>query len=397
MTDAAVVTAASTNGRPPIDASVARGFDAVEALRARWERFSFQRVDADIDFFTTFASTSPKVVRPHVVSFQADGAEAMVVGRLEQTRLATSLGYKTLYEPEVRLLVVAHGGLTGAGSDELSRASVGELRAALRRGEADAALLPAVRTSSPLYRAAREVPFLERQHFATAGTHWALELPESFDSFLKSRSKKTRENARVYRNRLHREFGDRITLEVLATPDEIDRIFTDLPTVARHTYQSGLGVAFADTAVRRELVGLGLDRRWFRAYVMYLDGKPIAFWPGTAYGRTFYVGTPGYDPAYAQYSIGTILLLHVVEHLCADSAVDVLDYGFGDSEYKRRFGTTSWEEADVLLFAPTSKGIRVNLARTALLAGDRLARSVLERSGLARELKRRWRRRLRPA
>jgi CelD/BcsL family acetyltransferase involved in cellulose biosynthesis len=391
MNDAAAVAAAGTHGRPPVDASVARDFDAVEALRGSWERFSFQRVDADIDFFTTFASTSPKVVRPHVVSIRADGDDAMVVCRLERTRLATSIGYKTLYEPEVRLLVVAHGGLTGVDSEALSRASVQELRAALKRGEADAALLPAVPTGSPLFEAVQDVPFASRQRFASTGTHWALDLPWSVDELFQSRSWK---RARSYRNRLQREFGDGLSLELLDRPEQIDRIFEELESVASLTYQSALGVAFADTATRRRLVELALDRGWFRAYVLYLEGRPIAFWTGHLYARRFFIGTPGYDPELADYRLGTCLLLDVIEHLVQDEGADVLDYGFGDAEYKRRFGSASWSEADVLLFAPTFRGLRINLTRTAVLGASRLAKGVLERAGLAAALKKRWRRQL---
>ena len=391
MRGAALTAAVRANARGPADASVARDFEAVEALRGRWERFPWQRVDADIDFFTTFASSSPKVIRPHIVSIEADGAEGMVVGRLEETRLATSVGYKTLYQPEVRLLVVAHGGVTGVDSEALSRASVQELHAALKRGEADAVLLPAVPTGSPLFEAVRDVPFASRQRFAMTGTHWALDLPGSVDELFQSRSWK---RARSYRNRLQREFGDDLSLELLDRPEQIDRIFEELESVASLTYQNALGVAFADTATRRRLVELALARGWFRAYVLYLEGRPIAFWTGHLYARRFFIGTPGYDPALADYRLGTCLLLDAIEHLVEDEGADVLDYGFGDAEYKRRFGSASWSETDVMLFAPTFRGLRINFTRTAILAGNRLARSLLERAGLAAALKKRWRRQL---
>lgn len=389
------IVSGAASSKTPIEARVARDFDEVAELRDSWGRFSWPRVDADLDFFTTLARTSPKVVRPHVILLEDErGPQAMAVARLEETALPASLGYKTLYRPRLRLLVVAHGGITAADSPELSRALIDEIQSALRRDEADAALMPAVRTSSALFEAARGVSWLSRQHVVSTSTHWTLELPESMEAFLKSRSKKARENARVYRNRLRREFGDRLTVEVLRTPEEIDRIFADLSAVAERTYQSGLGVAFADSAIRRDLVALALERGWFRAYVMYLDGEPIAFWPGHAYARTFYVGTPGYDPRFGDYSIGTILLLRVIEDLCTDPAIDVLDYGFGDADYKRRFGTTTWEEADVLVFARRFRGARINLIRSVILAVDRAARTAAERTGVVASVKKRWRRRL---
>ncbi len=86
--------------------------------------------------------------------------------------------------------------------------------------------------------------------------------------------------------------------------------------------------------------------------------------------------------------------MRVIEDLCADDDFDVLDYGFGESEYKRRFGTDSWEEEDVLIFAPTFRGIRINATRTAVVGAASLVKAVATKTGIAPRLKKRWRRRL---
>ena len=375
---------------------VARSFEELEQLRPAWESFSMHRVDADPDFFTAYAETSPAVVRPHVIELDHGGEPAgLVVGRLEDTVLRAMVGYKAVYRPRVRLLTVAHGGITGAGSPGLAHESVEQLLAALRANEADAALLPGVRTDSPLFEAARTLPpSLCRQRPLSRNTHWKLVLPESMEAFTASLSKRTRQNTRQYANKLQKEFGDRLTLETLSASGDADRIFADLGEISAKTYQGGLGVGFEDTPARRRITTLGLERGWFRAYVLYVDGSPVAFWPGYAYNRTFFTGTPGYDPALAEFRLGTYLLLRVIEDLCTDPAVDEVDYGFGDADYKRRFGTESWEEADVLVFAPRFKGIRVNLVRTAIVGSAQAARAAVDTIGLTAALKKRWRKRL---
>jgi CelD/BcsL family acetyltransferase involved in cellulose biosynthesis len=72
----------------------------------------------------------------------------------------------------------------------------------------------------------------------------------------------------------------------------------------------------------------------------------------------------------------------------------VLDYGVGDAEYKSRFGTRSWREGNVYIYARTFRGIRINLTRTVLLAGVNGARRILDRRGFAQALKQRWRKSL---
>jgi CelD/BcsL family acetyltransferase involved in cellulose biosynthesis len=379
------------------ETTVARTFEDLEALRPLWEGSSWRRVDADPDFFAAFARGSAHVIRPHVVRLEGegDGPQGLVVARLEDANVSVRVGYKTVYRPRLRLLVVAHGGFAIGDREQLAAEAVRALLGTLRRREADAVLLPALPTESELFRAATSLPSrLARQHLLTPTTHWRLVLPPSYDEFLASRSKKTRENVRVYRNRLLREFGDRLGVEVLSSPQDADRLFDELGELAAKTYQSGLGEGFADTEVKRDLIRLGLERGWYRAYVLTLDGQAVAFWPGYAYGGTFFVGTPGYDPHLAVYSIGTYLLLRVIEDLCSDAEVGTLDFGFGDADYKRRFGSESWNEADVMIFAPTLKGVRVSLTRTAILTAARGARATLDRLGLEARLKRRWRRKL---
>jgi CelD/BcsL family acetyltransferase involved in cellulose biosynthesis len=373
--------------------TVARSVDDVERLRPAWQELRWGRVDADIDFFLTVVGARENVVRPHVVVLERDGAvEGMAVARVEDIRLASSVGYRAVYRPSVRSLTLVHGGIAEAGSPETAQALVRELRAALARREADLLLLPSVRADAPLHAAAMNgLPPLPRER-SEPRTHRRLHLPASLDELLRSKSSKTRDGVERYRKRLRRDHGDRLSLEILRDPEDADRLFGDLETVASRTYQRGLGVAFGDTAEQRALTLLGLERGWFRAYVLYIDAAPVAFWPGYSYGGTFFIGTPGYDPAFAEYRVGQYLMTEMIDDLCSDEQVDYLDYGFGDSEYKRRFSDESWEEADVLLFAPTLKGRRVRAGRAAVSGSVRAAKRVLGEERQAR-LKQGWRRR----
>ena len=138
-----------------------------------------------------------------------------------------------------------------------------------------------------------------------------------------------------------------------------------------------------------------MRRGWFRAYLLYIDEEPVAFWYGTAYEGVIHTGFTGYDPAYRDLSIGTYVLAKLIEEACADPEVNLLDHGFGDADYKRRLGDRSFLEEDVLVFAPTFKGMRANLTRSAVGGAAALARRTLRDSGAVARVKRRWRDRLR--
>jgi CelD/BcsL family acetyltransferase involved in cellulose biosynthesis len=373
----------------------ARTVGEAEALREPWSRVRWPRYDADIDFFLALLRSVGGDARPHVLAYGDAGSPKMLVARVERTRLTASFGYKQVHRPRVRALTLVHGGMSAPDDEVAAERFVAEIDGALRRREADVAVLPSLRTDSALYHAARRrARGLRAGRFHEVGTHRRLVVPDTFDAFLGSLAKKTREGVKRYAKRLSRAFEDSVETTVLREPGDIDRIFVDLEAVAARTYQRGLGVAFADTPAQRSLVSLGLERGWYRVWVLYLEGAPVAFWPGYAYNGTFFIGTPGYDPSFADNRVGMYLQMRMIEDLCADPGVQVLDYGFGDAEYKRRFGSESWEEQTVAIFGPSARALGISAIRTAVLASDRGARRLLTAAGVLDRVKRWWRGRL---
>ena len=300
-----------------------------------------------------------------------------------------------LYSPRVRAITLIYRGLLGDGSRESASALLAGLQEALARGEADVVRLRSLRVGSPLHELASTAPsFLGWQHVATRTAHWQLALPGSYDEFLRSLSSRTREGVRRYSRKLEREHGERLELRRFAAEAELEEFFADAHTIAERTYQHGLGVAVTDDAAHRRLIEAAARRGWFRAWVLSIDGRPAAFWHGFAHGGAFAIGVPGDHPEYGHLRVGTYVLMKAIEELCEDDEVETIDFGFGDAEYKRRFGTERWEEEDVLVYAPTLRGARVNLTRTAVLRAAGLARRVAEGAPALQGLKRRWRSRL---
>lgn len=376
--------------------SVRTSFEELSELRESWLALQGDHVLSDPDYFEATMSMDDDALRPHVVVVGDDSPRLMGVGRLERLSLPCRLGYMTLYKPRVRSLTIVPGGLIGDVTDETAAVVLDELETSLRAGEADVAIVRQVALDSALYRLATTRPgFFRRQHVANNGVHWELTLPESFEAYVASRSKKTREMIRYHRKRLEREFGgDRLSVRRYTEPHELDELVREVTPVAEKTYQHALGVAFADTAKFRAQTSLAMERGWFRAWVLSIDGQACAFRLGEAYGGRFRSVRPGYDPAYRRYGVGTWLLLYAIEELCSDAGVEVFDFGLGDSDTKRRFGDRSWVEGDAIVYGPTVRGARINLTRTALVRTSGAVLGAAERVNAFDTLKRRWRRRL---
>jgi CelD/BcsL family acetyltransferase involved in cellulose biosynthesis len=320
----------------------------------------------------------------------------IAIARVEDVRLRARLGYADIYKPRVRALTVVYGGIPGDPSPATLRLLLGELLAALARGEADVLRLRQVPLDSPLRQLVRDsVRTARRHHITTPGLHWRADIPDSFDEYLRRRSRGFRRNIKRYGSRLTEAYGEeRMALEIYRDEADLERLFRDTASVAAKTYQAAIGASFSDDELRRSLTRLAMQRGWFRGYVLYLDGEPCAFWYGLGYRGVFATDITGYDPAYSELRIGRYVMVKLIEDLCADETIHALDYGFGDAEYKRLFGDSSWAEEDVLVYAPTMRAIRINLIRTAVLGIGAATRAVVGNRGAIDRLKRRWRARL---
>ena len=89
------------------------------------------------------------------------------------------------------------------------------------------------------------------------------------------------------------------------------------------------------------------------------------------------------------------LFLRMVEDLCLNNGIKLIDFGFGEAEYKRNYCDQKWEEASIYIFAPTFSGVTLNFLRSSTALLSRLAKALLERFNILQNVKRRWRDKLR--
>lgn len=376
--------------------TVARTAEDLERLEPAWTILQGSSLMTDPDYYRTVLRLDPRVERPYALLLERGGTPAaMALGRFENLPLTCRVGYRTVYEPVARALTIVYGGVLGNEADELAPALLDALCSSLEGREADVLRLANLRTDSRLYATATtRPPLLRRQHIAVEKGHWRLRLPASKDAFLRSLSSRTREGVRRYERRLERDYAGAIEVEVYRDLADLDRLFEQAEAISSKTYQHGLGVEFKSDDLQRGITALAMERGWFRAYVLVLHGEPVAFCHGIGYRGAFRLGIGGYDPAHAHENVGTYVLMRLIEDLCEDGSIEVLDYGFGDAEYKRRFGDERFTEADVLVFAPRPRAVAMNLTRTAILGSAKLAAGALRRAGEFDRVKRAWRRRL---
>lgn len=179
----------------------------------------------------------------------------------------------------------------------------------------------------------------------------------------------------------------------LTKPDEVGCLIGDAEAVAKKSYQRGLGTGFSETPIIRARLEFEARMGWLRAYILYLDKRPAAFWIGSLRNGIFLSDYLAFDPAHARYAPGLYLIMKVIEDLCEDSNAGVqrIDFGIGDAIYKERLGNSEWLESSVYIFAPNVKGVSMNALRSAVGMLDQSAKSFMGMTPLLGRIKQTWR------
>lgn len=137
------------------------------------------------------------------------------------------------------------------------------------------------------------------------------------------------------------------------------------------------------------------ERGWLRLCFLEVDGQPVAGWYGWRIGGRFAYYQAGFDPAWAEHSVGFVLFSQTIQAAANEGAAQ-FDMLLGDEDFKGRFADSARSVCTVVI-APRLAPLRLTAGAEAGLrrAGHRLpesvrdpmksrARSILERLPMAR-------------
>lgn len=381
---------------------VAKNFEEIEAIRSIWEKMQrnepYPVPNADIDRYLSVIKASGDDVRPYVMLLECNGNPAAItIGRIEKHQLDFKLGYKTLFSPALKCLSIVYGGIIGRPSAELCEVLIDKLMNVLRRGQTDLVLFNHLGIESPIYKLCKTVPGLfSRSHFASEELHWQTYIPDTVEEFYRkipnSRKRRWRRDIR----QLEKISSAEIKVVCYSQLSDVDYLIDVACRIKELTYKSGLAVGFTNSAVNRALLEKAARDGWLRAYILYLGDEPCAFQFDILYGKTQFSEFGSFDPKWSRGSPGTVLLIKVLEQLCRESNVSMMDFGFGHALYKKKFGTNHWLEETVCIYAPRLYPILINMAMSANLACSIILRRVAECLKFDLWLKRNWRRKVNP-
>lgn len=253
-------------------------------------------------------------------------------------------------------------------------------------------------TASALYNLMMRDPIV-RQDFVVIllgkpFAHQFIQLPESFDDYVRQLSRRSRKSVQYSRRKLFREFDGDVQVECYEAVEQIDEFLDNAIDVSKKSYQWRLlkrGLRDRESLSRR--FAFAAERGWLRSYLLFCKSQPVAFMVGyQCRGCYFYVDV-GYDPDWAGWSVGSILQYLMLEDLYRrDDTPRMFDFSTGYGEHKARFANYSQEEVNVLLL-PKTIGNRLLFGTYHITEAFSNATTVgLEKIGIKKRLKRFFRR-----
>ena len=366
----------------------------LETLRPFWESVQWHW-SADYEFFRIFVQTRKEILSPCVlVVSEGEKPVALLAGRLEQADMSISLGYVTLARIPVRQVIFMEGGFMGQKSEEIWSLLAGSLQQLFRGQQANRIILEQVKIGSVEQQVVQRA--FGRRQLSVSGDeveHWLMRMPANWDAFLKNRSKKHRYWLKRMVTVLDREFAGQWSIKKFTTGSEAADFAQAAEQVSSKTYQRGLGVGFQLQGETMRRLQLEADQGRFRGYILFIQGEPRAFWYCFVYGSTLYLGATGYDPAFRNYEVGTVLLMRVFQDHCGTD-IETVDFGLGDAGYKQRFGSEKYSQTSLCILPRTVRGFALNMLQSANVYAIKSAKAFLGRFGVIQWVKTRWRRKI---
>jgi len=222
--------------------------------------------------------------------------------------------------------------------------------------------------------------------------HYRMDIPASTDILFAVLNGRTRASFRRHLRRIERKCGPgQVRLEGFSRPDEVNKFLDVALQIARQSYQYQLlrsGVASNER--RHQWLFDIAEAGWWRGHLLWCGDQAVAFLVSVRIGEAHYGLEMGYDPMWAEWSVGTVALLELIRSMVeSDDPPAYLDFLYGDQGYKRRLSTDDWEEESEFLFPLSPFG----LLHVALLSAGRRAAGFatrqLHRLGLKNQLRRR--------
>jgi CelD/BcsL family acetyltransferase involved in cellulose biosynthesis len=217
----------------------------------------------------------------------------------------------------------------------------------------DGAQLSQIPANSPLVKCAQNSGW----HISDAEKCPVLELPHTWEGYLKMLGKNMREQIKRYPRRLEKEF--RVEYSLAQTEREMQIALDDLFRLHgarwRARGQTGVLATPRRQKFHRAVCSAFLKNGWLRLWTLRCNEKPVCVLLNYFYNGKYYFFIGGFDPEYSRWSVGVCLFSRIFRHAIEEGATE-FDFLKGEEEYKYRYGAQNRDYKTISFFQNSARG-----------------------------------------
>lgn len=203
-----------------------------------------------------------------------------------------------------------------------------------------------------------------------------------WESFVSGLGQQHRANLRRKLRRIQRDFH--MQLDIAESEPQRARMLEELFVLHQRRWDGrGTSEAFQTPANRRfhhRVSRRMLERGWLRLFVLRLDETPAAGLYGLCRGQTFYFFQSGFEPTFAKYSPGLVMMGLSIKHAIAAGCTEY-DMLHGTEPYKFLWAKETRALHRIECFPPTLWGYLDQRRATALQRMRGVARVATASAG----------------
>ncbi|MDJ0733833.1 MAG: GNAT family N-acetyltransferase [Nostocaceae cyanobacterium] len=377
----------------------------IESIKSLWNELKNkhqpENIFVDIDFYcgmfevTQQMGDPERVFSPYVVIFcQGNEPVAGIIARSYQRRPRFRFGYVPITMPAVRCLDLEIGGLMANDSNGINLVR-NHLASLVHNRSVDMLSCDYLAHKSDFWQCLVEDAELGVKAVCSSSVEWVTQIadPNSGERIVQQKSGKSERRARAAERKLYKHFCDQIEISCFKRLEEVRDFLIQAEAICTKTYHNGINTGIENNQAWRGEFELLAKAGNFRGYMLYGDGEPISYNVGVAYKGTFMGYAMAFDPRFSNLSPGTFMMRKIMDMLFAEG-IHTIHFGYGDADYKRRFGTDCFEGASLHFYTKTPKAILLQLVEMASIKTTNFAKNTLKSLGILAPLKKLWRDRL---
>jgi peptidoglycan/xylan/chitin deacetylase (PgdA/CDA1 family)/CelD/BcsL family acetyltransferase involved in cellulose biosynthesis len=173
-----------------------------------------------------------------------------------------------------------------------------------------------------------------------------VDMKVNWDTFLKSRSKKLRQDMRTTYNNLSK-LGE-VSFELINAGNR-KPLLKILEEFHKDRQTTKVGKSLFDSYDVKSFLLKILDKEWVSLSCMKIDNKIVSIVLGFEFQNKYYYWIPSFDSSFIKYSLGKLHLKYLME-LYFDKGFDRFDMLIGVEPYKKKWSMNETPNYEVILF-----------------------------------------------